>query len=78
MSQTQSNVMSAALRLPPAARAKLAERLVTSLDELARHTAEADLAIEIERRIDECESGKVRMIPLKTVLARTRARKKRP
>ncbi len=54
-------VESAAMQLPRSERARLAERLIASLDEDAR--VEQAWAEEIERRVGELRSGAVRPIP---------------
>lgn len=46
------------LELPPRQRARLAERLISSLDEEADVDAEAAWIREGERRLDELNSGK--------------------
>ena len=64
---------SKALRLPRKARARLAQRLISSLD------AEVDAAIdklwlrEAERRLRELKSGKVAAIPAAKVVRKARA-----
>jgi putative addiction module component (TIGR02574 family) len=61
VSTTVDEVESVALQLPRAERARLAERLIASLDE--------DLAIEdrwkeeVQRRVDELRAGTVPSIP---------------
>jgi putative addiction module component (TIGR02574 family) len=61
VSTTIDEVESVALQLPRAERARLAERLIASLDE--------DLAIEdrwkeeVQRRVDELRAGTVPSIP---------------
>ena len=61
MSSTAEDVESAALRLPRAERARLAERLIASLDEDAG--IEQAWAEEIRRRVGELRSGAVQPIP---------------
>jgi len=62
-----------ALRLPPKERARLAERLISSLDQESDRDAEQVWLAEAERRLDELESGKVAGIPAEEVLDKTRA-----
>jgi putative addiction module component (TIGR02574 family) len=61
MSSLVEQVESAAMQLPRAERARLAERLIASLDEEAR--VEQAWAVEIERRVAELRSGKVQPVP---------------
>ena len=61
MAPTAEHLESAVLQLPRAERARLAERLIASLDddsEIERAWAE-----EIERRVADLRSGKVKPIP---------------
>ncbi|HVN63357.1 MAG TPA: addiction module protein [Candidatus Binataceae bacterium] len=61
------------MRLPPRSRARLAERLLASLDEPVDPDA-ADLWVaEAERRAEELAAGKVKGIPAEKVLRRARA-----
>ena len=61
MNSTAEMVESAALQLPRSERARLAERLIASLDEDT--DIERAWAEEIERRVGELRSGKVQPIP---------------
>lgn len=63
MSTDQEKLLEEALRLPPEARAAFAARLIESLDTEIDPDAEAAWASEIERRVAEIDSGKVRLIP---------------
>jgi putative addiction module component (TIGR02574 family) len=56
-------LIEAALRLPPAARAALAGALIESLEETIDEDAEALWAEEIERRQRELDKGQIRAIP---------------
>lgn len=56
-------LIEAALRLPPEARAALAGALIESLDETIDEGAEALWVEEIERRQRELDQGQVRAIP---------------
>jgi putative addiction module component (TIGR02574 family) len=68
------NIEDEAMRLPPDSRARLAERLIASLEpEPADPDAEKSWAAEVQRRAEELASGKVEGVPAKTVLARARA-----
>ncbi|HVH13797.1 MAG TPA: addiction module protein [Longimicrobium sp.] len=59
-------VESAALQLPREARARIAERLIASLDEETR--AEQAWAEEVRRRVRDFRSGQVRTRPVDDVL----------
>ena len=60
-----------ALKLSPEERAQLADRLITSLFE--DHEIEGAWAAEVERRIEEIESGRAKLIPAAESIARARA-----
>jgi putative addiction module component (TIGR02574 family) len=62
-----------ALQLPPTERARLAERLIASLDQGSDRDAEQVWLAEAERRLDELESGKVASIPAEEVLDKARS-----
>jgi putative addiction module component (TIGR02574 family) len=62
-----------ALRLPPKERARLAQRLIASLDPESDRDAEQAWLEEAERRLDELESGKVAGIPAEQVLEKARS-----
>jgi putative addiction module component (TIGR02574 family) len=62
----------AALLLPPELRAKLAERLLASLDKDSE--VEAAWAAEVERRVADFEAGLHESHPAETVLAEARGR----
>jgi len=59
-----------ALKLSPEERAQLADRLITSLFE--DHDIEDAWAAEVERRIEEIESGRAKLIPAADSIARAR------
>lgn len=65
MSSNAKSVRVAALRLPMRSRAKLAADLIDSLDGESDDPAEVEgaWAKEIERRLAEFDSGKVKSIP---------------
>jgi len=69
-------IESEVLGLPPADRARLAQRLLESLDDSAEDPAEAERAWEEEivRRVAELEAGKVELIPAEQVFAELRTR----
>lgn len=60
-----------ALKLTAEERAQLADRLITSIFD--DHELEAAWAAEVERRIEEIESGRAKLIPATESIARARA-----
>lgn len=62
----------AVLSLPKGERARLAERLIASLDEDPE--VEEAWAAEIKRRLDGIDRGEIEMIPAEEVLAEARRR----
>jgi putative addiction module component (TIGR02574 family) len=73
MGSPARQIESKALKLSPRERARLAERLISSLDDEADVGAEAAWIREGERRLDELRSGKVRGRPAAGVFRRARA-----
>ena len=73
MADPARDLESKALKLPPRKRARLAERLLASLDKESDPNAEARWLEEAERRLDELESGKVRGIPASEVIKKARS-----
>jgi putative addiction module component (TIGR02574 family) len=69
---TRDQLEAAVLQLPASERARLAERLIASLDEDAE--LELEWQTEAERRDDEITSGQTAGIPLDSVLDSARAR----
>lgn len=65
-----------ALELPPDKRAKLAQRLLQSLDDLSEAEAEKLWLEEASHRAREIDSGKVRLVKAKDLERRVRARLK--
>ena len=74
MSSPLQALEAAALLLPPEERAKLAERLLASLD--TSPEVEAGWAEEIKRRIADFEAGLYESFPAEDVFAEARARLK--
>ncbi|HEU0080000.1 MAG TPA: addiction module protein [Longimicrobiaceae bacterium] len=69
---SEQELEAAALKLPSHVRARLAEVLITSLDEedeIARAWAD-----EAERRYEELRTGAVEAVPAEEVIARIRSR----
>jgi hypothetical protein len=72
MSMTLEALQAEVLRLPPADRAKLLDRLIASLDVDAG--AEAAWDEVAERRDQELDAGAVQAVPLEVAIARLEAR----
>lgn len=64
---------SKALKLSRSARARLAQRLISSLDQKTDAHAEKLWLKEAERRLDELKSGKVAGIPAEKVIKKARS-----
>ncbi len=73
MAGSARDIESKALKLPLRARARLAERLLSSLDDEADVDVEAEWIREAERRLDELKSGKARGRTAAGVFRRVRA-----
>ncbi len=71
MASPARQIESKALKL--SARARLAERLISSLDDEADPDAETLWAREAERRLDELRAGKVKGRPATTVFRKARS-----
>ena len=70
------HVTKVALALPPRSRAKLAERLLASLDRPRQKQLDALWADEAERRIQAFEDGKLAAVPAAEVFRQLRSRKR--
>jgi len=70
MSSQLEFVEAQALKLSAEERAELADRLIASLFE--DHEIEEAWAVEVERRIEEIESGRAKLIPAAEAIARAR------
>ena len=66
-------IESRALELPPKERARLAQRLIASLDPESDRDAEQAWLKEAERRLDKLECGKVAGIPAEQVFENARS-----
>ncbi len=64
-----------AMRLAPEARAHLASRLISSLDDLSDSEVERLWLEEVVRRDSELDSGSAGSSPVEDVIARARARR---
>ncbi len=71
MSTSLEIVEAQALNLSPEERALLADRLITSLFE--DHEIENAWSVEVERRIEDLESGRAKPISAAESIARARA-----
>jgi putative addiction module component (TIGR02574 family) len=71
MSSQLEIVEAQALKLSAEERAQLADRLIASIFE--DHEIEDAWAAEVERRIEEIESGRAKLIPGAEAVARARA-----
>jgi len=75
MTTDVSDILKKALALPAEARAAIAGSLLESLNDApVDEGVEAAWSEEIKRRIEEIDSGKVRMIPYEEVRRRLAAR----
>ena len=72
-----AKVVNDALALPARSRAKLAERLLESLDDPEQKEFDRLWAEEAEDRIDAYEKGELKAIPGEEVFRRLKPRKKR-
>ena len=63
MTSDAARLLEEALELPAEARAALAGSLLDSLDEVVDEDVEQAWALEIARRLEEVQSGKVRAVP---------------
>jgi len=73
MANLARDLESKALRLSPKERARLAQRLISSLDQELDADAERLWLDEAERRLRELESGKVTGIPAENVVRKARS-----
>ena len=63
MKRDAADILKDALALPPEARAAVAGSLLESLDDQVDEGAEAAWEAEIARRLDDLDTGKVKLIP---------------
>ena len=73
MAKLARELESRVLKLRPRDRARLAQRLISSLDAEADANAEKLWLKEAERRLRELESGKVAGIPAEKVIKKARS-----
>ena len=74
MSDPVRKIEAEALKLTAKQRARIAERLLSSLDEQVDPQNEHLWQEEAERRLDELLSGKVKAIPAEQVFKKARSR----
>jgi len=74
MTKMHTEIISAALALPPAIRAELAKELLNSLEDGAQLAIDAAWADEAERRIDQLDQGGAQLLPGEDVIAKLRNR----
>jgi len=60
------------LELPPKSRARLAEKILDTIDDYTDPETEKAWADEIARRVKEIESGKVKAVPADEVMTKAR------
>jgi putative addiction module component (TIGR02574 family) len=70
MSSRGSGVLKEALSLPPAERAEIAERLLSSLDPPTQKAIDVLWGIEAEERLDAFERGEIKAVSAKQVFER--------
>ena len=73
MADPARQLESKALKLPAKERARLAERLISSLDQQTDADAESVWLQEAERRLDELDSGSVTGVPADRVFEKARS-----
>jgi putative addiction module component (TIGR02574 family) len=73
MAKLARELESQALKLSRKARARLAQRLISSLDQEVDSDAERRWLAEAERRLADLKSGKVAAIPAERVIRKVRA-----
>jgi len=74
MKRDAAAILKDALALPPEARAAVAGSLLESLDDQIDEGAEATWEAEIARRLNDLDTGKVKLIPWATVRRRLMGR----
>ena len=72
MSSALKKIEDEALKLPARSRARLAERLIASLEEIADPEAESAWRAEVERRSSQLMRGEVKGIPANKVFKKAR------
>jgi putative addiction module component (TIGR02574 family) len=70
MNQKSEAIISDAMLMPDEDRAMIAERLIASLDHEFEKDSEIAWQKELQKRVDDIDSGKVNCIPWKQIRAR--------
>lgn len=73
MADPASKLEAKVLKLPPEQRARLAQRLISSLDQASDPESEELWIREAERRLEDLESGSVQPVPAERVLEKARS-----
>ncbi|MHB8519609.1 MAG: addiction module protein [Limisphaerales bacterium] len=76
MPANNNRIVEAALALPPGSRARLAEKLLASLDQPGQKDVDALRAREAEDRIDAFDAGQLRAISGASVFRALKSRKR--
>jgi putative addiction module component (TIGR02574 family) len=76
MIRNTAKVVTEALSLSPRSRARLAEKLLESLNEPRQREVNKLWAAEVEDRIDAYENGEIKVIPGKRVFRNLRTKRK--
>ena len=63
MTQPANELLAEALRLSPSERGELAARLIESLDPTTEEDVEAAWSAEIQKRLEELQTGQVQPLP---------------
>jgi putative addiction module component (TIGR02574 family) len=77
MNRNTAKVVGDALALPPRSRARLADKLLESLDQPRQKAIDKLWADEVEDRIDAYEKGEIKVISGKVVFRELRSKKRR-
>jgi len=74
MANAERQLEAEALKLPAEDRARLAQRLIASLDEGIDRDAEQLWLQEAERRLEELESGRITAVPAERTIEKARSK----
>ena len=78
MSRPVEDILNDAMKMPPADRALLAERLIRSLDEQVDPDADAAWQDEVARRWEEIQADQAALVPWEAVRERIQGRLRGP
>jgi len=76
MIRNTAKVVTEALSLPPRSRARLADKLLESLNQPRQREVNKLWAAEVEDRIDAYEKGEIKVIPGKRLFRNLRTKRK--